>query len=443
MLRQAVANSNLEEEEEEEGGSSKRRRRHVNRPSRYLSTSEDGGTCKQSSLKQKKTKSAQSSTVPTAPVVTAVSATVVKPTSALTPKPLESSSSAVAKGTPIPDMTPIKSIKGIKTNRNTLFSSLNKVLTTSCDARDTVSERHSSDCDPMPNLNGDGPSSVRSEQSYDEGVLMEPLGSPDSAPLVLSLGSDGTLVVDTNPLPVGSTEVNVGHGGGDDSSGDIQDTNNHGAGQKSVPPATRHEEQPQSSNSTLPAGATAQPCNCMYKVLVKLNHISLTQRNHTRMLERLMAHNGLVAEQATPAPPGWPKKLPIKDVQLFLEFDRLLTNADNYAYAMNYLEKNASCRDPKENTREALKAFISNSLKNHLNWKGTTLKFGIGKKKIGELVIEAVRKTHKDFAKKKIITEASRWLRNNIPKEQETSEDDSSEAEGSNSEEEGEEMEMD
>ncbi|KAK3918587.1 DNA-directed RNA polymerase II subunit RPB1 [Frankliniella fusca] len=217
---------------------------------------------------------------------------------------------------------------------------------------------------------------------------------------------------DETPTTIGGSEV------GDRTS---QPPKSHAKAQKPMPTSVEVQDEAPNKKSE---------CNCS-KVLVKLNQIILTQRNQGLMLQRLMAHSGLAAEAATPKPDGWPSHLPLPDKDAFFQFELFLSNNNNYEYAVSYLVTSTACPSPEENTRAVLKALISRALKQHLNWKGTDKKFGLSTRKMGELVIDAVRRRHKDFPKKSIAHITSVWLRNNLLKKAPIRDDSDLDAEDS------------
>ncbi|KAK3918505.1 Replicase polyprotein 1ab [Frankliniella fusca] len=174
--------------------------------------------------------------------------------------------------------------------------------------------------------------------------------------------------------------------------------------------------QSQSSSQSLHQNYLDTPQKSINQLLLnKLNRILLTQANHTRLLNQLIAHTGMEGP-TTPRPSGWPSTLPLKDEVQFFAWEKFLHSNQNYDYAINYFS-NAVCDTTYQAcTRQILAQIISKSLKPHLNWTGTEKKYGIRDRRTGQLIVGAVRKRFKEVSPKKVGTEISKWLRNNLRK---------------------------
>ncbi|XP_052119570.1 uncharacterized protein LOC127748774 [Frankliniella occidentalis] len=155
-----------------------------------------------------------------------------------------------------------------------------------------------------------------------------------------------------------------------------------------VPPSNSSSAalHPQSTTQNLNSSSTGTAQQKFFQLILnKVNKILLTQKNHTQLLNRLVAHSGIEGP-TTPRPSGWPEKLPLQDEVQFFAWERFLRSNSNYDYAVNYFS-NAVCDKTFEAcTRQILIELISKSLKHHLNWKGTEKKYGIKDTRTGQLV---------------------------------------------------------
>lgn len=79
---------------------------------------------------------------------------------------------------------------------------------------------------------------------------------------------------------------------------------------------------------------------CLKEILKSQEEIKCTLRTHQTMLENIIAHVGSDSSlDHFSKPQGWPREMPLPDIDALEKFNTFLEKADNFNYAVSIRTK--------------------------------------------------------------------------------------------------------